>query len=110
MSNFVAQIRDTMNKVRITAMRQAAYPDLMEKFERSAQRDALLAKNPIEHACDVVEGQQWIWPSLPPSRLGNSSELDCSRCSVGSIDWKQPEGMCPAAWYSMRDKVNLSQY
>ena len=83
-----------MNKVRITAIRQTVYPDLMAKYE-----------NPIEHTCDVREGQQWIWPSLPPSRLGNSSELDCSRCSVGSIDGKQPEGMCPAAWYSMHEFV-----
>ena len=71
-----------MNKVRITAIRQTVYPDLMEKFERSAQRDALLAKNPIEHTCDVREGQQWI-----------------------AIDGKQPKGMCPAAWYSMREFV-----
>ena len=31
-----------MNKVRITAIRQTVYPDLMEKYE-----------NPIEHTCDV---------------------------------------------------------
>ena len=37
-----------MNKVRITAIRQTTYPDLMEKYE-----------NKIEHACDVKEGQQW---------------------------------------------------
>ena len=43
----------------------------MEKYE-----------NPIEHTCDVAEGQQWI-----------------------SIDGKQPEGMCPSAWYSMREFV-----
>ena len=39
-------------------------------------------KNPIEHACDVVEGQQWIL-----------------------IDGKCPEGMCPEAWKSMREFV-----
>ena len=38
-----------MNKVRITAIRQTVYPDLMAKY-----------KNPIEHTCDVSEGQQWI--------------------------------------------------
>ena len=38
-----------MNKVRITAIRQTVYPDLMAKYE-----------NPIEHTCDVREGQQWI--------------------------------------------------
>ena len=37
-----------MNKVRITAIRQTVYPDLMAKYE-----------NPIEHACDVREGQEW---------------------------------------------------
>ena len=34
-----------MNKVRITAIRQTVYPDLMAKYE-----------NPIEHTCDVREG------------------------------------------------------
>ncbi len=38
-----------MNKVRITAMRQTVYHDLMTKYE-----------NPILHACDVTIGQQWI--------------------------------------------------
>ena len=58
-------------KVRITAIRQTVYPDLMAKYE-----------NPIEHTCDVTEGQQWI-----------------------SVDGKQPEGMCPSAWSSMREFV-----
>ena len=35
-----------MKKVRITVMRKAQYPDLMERYE-----------NPIEHACDMQEGQ-----------------------------------------------------
>ena len=60
-----------MNKVRITAIRQTVYEDLMAKYE-----------NPIEHTCDVREGQQWI-----------------------SIDGQQPEGMCPSAWESMRPFV-----
>jgi uncharacterized repeat protein (TIGR04076 family) len=60
-----------MNKVRITAVRQTVYTDLMAKYE-----------NPIEHTCDVREGQQWI-----------------------AIDGQKPEGMCPAAWFSMRDFV-----
>ena len=38
-----------MLKVKITTMRKASYPDLMEKYE-----------NPIEHACDVEEGMVWI--------------------------------------------------
>ena len=57
-----------MNKVRITAMRQTVYTDLMAEYE-----------NPIEHACDVCMGQQWI-----------------------SIDGKQPDGLCSSAWESMR--------
>ena len=31
-----------MKKVKITAIRKACYPDLMEKYE-----------NPIQHACDI---------------------------------------------------------
>ncbi len=38
-----------MNKVRITAIRQTVYPDLMARYE-----------NPISDACEVREGQQWI--------------------------------------------------
>ena len=60
-----------MKKVRITAIRQTVYPDLMEKYER-----------PIEQACDVQEGQQWI-----------------------SVDGRLPEGLCPSAWGSMREFV-----
>ena len=60
-----------MNKVRITAIRQTVYQDLMERYE-----------NPIEHACDIKEGQQWI-----------------------SIDAQCPEGMCPSAWDSMKEFV-----
>ena len=56
-----------MKKVRITAMRQTFYPDLVAKYE-----------NPIEHACDVEEGAQWV-----------------------SVDGQCPVGMCPSAWCSM---------
>ena len=38
-----------MKKVKITAIRKAAYPDLMARYE-----------NPIEHTCDVREGQIFI--------------------------------------------------
>jgi uncharacterized repeat protein (TIGR04076 family) len=65
------EIGKDMNKVRITAIRQTVYEDLMTKYE-----------NPIEHTCDVREGQQWI-----------------------SIDGQQPEGMCPSAWSSMQEFV-----
>ena len=38
-----------MKNVRITVIRKACYPDLMEKYE-----------NPIEHTCDVEEGMVWV--------------------------------------------------
>lgn len=38
-----------MKKVRITAIRKTCYPELTEKYD-----------NPIQHACDVQEGQVWI--------------------------------------------------
>ena len=60
-----------MNKVRITAIRQTVYEDLMAKYE-----------NPIEHTCDVLEGQQWI-----------------------SENGQRPIGLCPSAWDSMREFV-----
>ena len=58
-------------KVRITAVRQTVYPDLMAQYEK-----------PLQHACDVVEGQQWV-----------------------SVDGQRPEGLCPSAWTSMREFV-----
>ena len=60
-----------MLKVRITAIRQTVYQDLIAQYE-----------NPIEHACDIRQGQQWI-----------------------SINGKRPEGLCPSAWESMRPFV-----
>ena len=60
-----------MKKVRITAMRRSIYPDLMEKFE-----------NPIEHACEVQIGQEWI-----------------------SVNAERPEGFCGAAWEGLRPFV-----
>ena len=38
-----------MKKVKITALRQTVYTDLMEKYE-----------NPIEHTCDVCVGDVYI--------------------------------------------------
>ncbi len=60
-----------MKKVKITAVRRTEYPDLMEKYE-----------NPIEHACEVALGQEWV-----------------------SVNGLKPEGMCAAAWESMRTFV-----
>ena len=60
-----------MNKVRITALRQTTYPDLMAQYE-----------NPIQHACDIRQGQQWI-----------------------SVNAQCPKGLCPSAWDSMKPFV-----
>lgn len=60
-----------MNKVKITAIRKADYKDLQALYE-----------NPIEHTCDVHEGQSWV-----------------------SHDGKQPEDLCPEAWKTMREFV-----
>ena len=48
-------------------MRKTEYPDLMEKYE-----------NPIEHACDIWEGQVFI-----------------------SENGEKPQGLCDSAWESM---------
>ncbi|MBQ6928834.1 MAG: TIGR04076 family protein [Oscillospiraceae bacterium] len=56
-----------MKKVKITAVRKAHYQDLIDKYE-----------NPIQHACDVSEGQIWI-----------------------ANGWQQPSGMCTSAWESI---------
>ena len=45
----VEKIRNVMNQVKITALRQTIYDDLMAQYE-----------NPIEHTCDVSIGQTWI--------------------------------------------------
>ena len=60
-----------MYDVKITALRKADYKDLQLRYE-----------NPIEHACDVKEGQTWV------AREGS-----------------MPEGMCDSAWESMRPFV-----
>ena len=53
-----------MKKVRITVMRITVYQDLIDKYE-----------NPIEHACDLKEGQVFI-----------------------AHGWEKPEGFCNSAW------------
>lgn len=60
-----------MKKCRITVMKVAHYDDLIEKYE-----------NPIEHACDMKEGQVFI-----------------------ANGWERPEGFCLSAWESMSDFV-----
>lgn len=56
-----------MKIVRITVIRKSCHPDLMAQYE-----------NPIEHSCDMLEGQVFI--------------------SVNSV---KPEGLCESAWQSM---------
>ena len=56
-----------MRKIKITVMRIACYKDLMEQSE-----------NPMEHACDMKEGQVFI-----------------------ANGWEKPEGLCESAWESM---------
>ena len=56
-----------MKKCRITVMKVARYDDLIEKYE-----------NPIEHACDMKEGQVFI-----------------------ANGWERPDGLCLSAWESM---------
>ena len=63
--------QNKLNKVRITALRQTTYPDLMAQYE-----------NPIQHACDIRQGQQWI-----------------------SETAQRPDGLCPSAWDSMKPFV-----
>ena len=53
-----------MKNVKITVMRKARYDDLIEKYE-----------NPIEHACDLKEGQVFICKG-----------------------WQKPENFCDSAW------------
>lgn len=59
-----------MHKIKITAIRKTDYKDLQQKYE-----------NPIQHACDIQEGQVFI-----------------------ANGWKCPEGMCESAWESRRMK------
>lgn len=56
-----------MKKVRITVKRIACYKDLIAEYE-----------NPIEHACDMKEGQVFI-----------------------ANGFKKPEGFCDSAWESI---------
>ena len=56
-----------MKKVRITVMRVAHYADLIERYE-----------NPIEHACDMQEGQSFI-----------------------ANGWRKPDGFCDSAWETL---------
>lgn len=56
-----------MKKCKITVMRRVCHEDLMAQYE-----------NPIEHACDMREGQVFI-----------------------ANGWQRPEGLCQSAWDTM---------
>lgn len=56
-----------MKKCKITVMRKAFYADLAQEYE-----------DPIEHACNLEEGQIFI-----------------------ANGWRRPEGLCRSAWDSM---------
>ena len=60
-----------MKKCRITVMKMARYEDLIAEYE-----------NPIQHACDVAEGQVWI-----------------------ANGWAKPQGFCDSAWDSISSFV-----
>lgn len=60
-----------MKKVKITAVRKVRYDDLIAKYE-----------NPIEHACDISEGDTFI-----------------------SVDARCPKGFCDSAWDSVKPFV-----
>ncbi len=53
-----------MKKVRITVKRVARYEDLIEQYE-----------NPIEHACEMRPGREFI-----------------------ANGWQKPDGFCDSAW------------
>lgn len=61
-----------MKQVLIRAIRITAYPDLMELYE-----------NPMEDACSVSEGDEFI-----------------------SIDAEKPDGFCESAWETLRPFVS----
>ena len=56
-----------MKRIKITVLRKVCHKDLMEKYE-----------NPMEHACDMEEGQVFI-----------------------ANGWQRPEGLCESAWETM---------
>lgn len=65
-----------MKRIKITAIRKARYDDLIEKYE-----------NPIEHPCDIEEGQIFIADGR-----------------------KRPEGFCESAWESISPFVMTLAY
>lgn len=56
-----------MKKIKITVMKKVCHQDLIDRYE-----------NPIENACNMVEGAVFI-----------------------ADGWKRPENFCESAWESM---------
>lgn len=56
-----------MKRCRITVVRKACYPDLIAQYE-----------NPIQHPCDLEEGQVFL-----------------------ANGWEKPAGFCQSAWDSL---------
>lgn len=56
-----------MKKCKITVVRKVCHQDLIDRYE-----------NPIEHACDLEEGQVFL-----------------------TNGWQCPEGFCASAWESL---------
>ena len=65
-----------MKKVKITVARKVSHDDLIEKYE-----------NPLEHACDVEEGQVFI-----------------------ANGWVKPDDFCDSAWDSISSFVMALSY
>lgn len=57
-----------MRTIKIKAIRCADYKDLQREYE-----------NPIEHTCDIKEGDEWEWTG-----------------------GERPEGICGEAWNTLR--------
>lgn len=95
-----------MKKIKITAVRQTVYEDLMARYE-----------NPMEHACDVQVGQVWIangwekpegfcqsaWDTLSPFVLalahGGSNFYDGWMINPRSAMLSCNDGFRPVSFY-----------
>ena len=69
-----------MKRVRITVVRKVCHRDLIARYE-----------NPIEHACDLPEGQVFIaegW-QRPEGQVFIAE------------GWQRPEGLCESAWQTL---------
>ena len=65
-----------MKNIKITVIKKARYDDLIEKYE-----------NPIEHPCDMTEGQVFV-----------------------TKGWSKPDDFCDSAWESISPFVMTLAY